>query len=89
MIDDRRRHEPGGAPVPDEVGGPLHQVVVSEALKALSPAHREILNETILRNRSVDDAAKALGIPVGTVKSRVYYAVRALRIALQERGVRA
>ncbi|MFC5829152.1 sigma-70 family RNA polymerase sigma factor [Nonomuraea insulae] len=99
VIDDRRRRDArpqesgDGAlesmPVPDEMEGMLRQVVVSEALKALSPAHREILNETILRDRSVNDAAEALGIPVGTVKSRVYYAVRALRIALEERGVTA
>ncbi|MEV4106214.1 sigma-70 family RNA polymerase sigma factor [Nonomuraea sp. NPDC049695] len=99
VIDDRRRRDArpqesgdgplASLPVPDEMEGLLHQVVVSEALKALSPAHREILNETILRDRSVNDAAEALGIPVGTVKSRVYYAVRALRIALEERGVTA
>lgn len=99
VIDDRRRKEARppesgdgpleSMPVPDEMEGLLHQVVVSEALMALSPAHREILNETILRDRSVNDAALALGIPVGTVKSRVYYAVRALRVALQERGVTA
>ncbi|MCA2220254.1 sigma-70 family RNA polymerase sigma factor [Nonomuraea sp. NPDC050680] len=99
VIDDRRRKEARppesgdgpleSMPVPDEMEGLLHQVVVSEALMALSPAHREILNETILRDRSVNDAAVALGIPVGTVKSRVYYAVRALRVALQERGVTA
>uniref|UniRef100_UPI0038B3B4BA sigma-70 family RNA polymerase sigma factor n=1 Tax=Nonomuraea cypriaca TaxID=1187855 RepID=UPI0038B3B4BA len=99
VIDDRRRRDArpqesgdgplASVPVPDEMEGLLHQVVVSEALRALSPAHREILNETILRDRSVNDAAEALGIPVGTVKSRVYYAVRALRIALEERGVTA
>nr|WP_220448337.1 sigma-70 family RNA polymerase sigma factor [Nonomuraea diastatica] len=99
VIDDRRRRdarpqESGDGQlesmsVPDGMEGLLHQVVVSEALKALSPAHREILNETILQDRSVNDAAQALGIPVGTVKSRVYYAVRALRIALEERGVTA
>ncbi|MEV4217828.1 MULTISPECIES: sigma-70 family RNA polymerase sigma factor [Nonomuraea] len=99
VIDDRRRRESRPAelgdgpleslPVPDEMEKLLHQVVVSEALRALSPAHREILNETILRDRSVNDAAEALGIPVGTVKSRVYYAVRALRVALEERGVTA
>jgi RNA polymerase sigma factor (sigma-70 family) len=99
VIDDRRRKEARpqesgdgpleSMPVPDEMEGLLHQVVVSEALMALSPAHREILNATILQDRSVNDAAMALGIPVGTVKSRVYYAVRALRVALQERGVTA
>nr|WP_275936259.1 sigma-70 family RNA polymerase sigma factor [Sinosporangium album] len=99
VIDDRRRkearpQEAGEAPLenvpmPDEVEGLLRQVVVAEALKSLSPAHREILNETILRDRSVNDAAEKLGIPIGTVKSRVYYAVRALRLVLEERGVKA
>jgi RNA polymerase sigma-70 factor, ECF subfamily len=65
----------------------LRKVIVSEALRELSPAHREVLNETILRDRTVNEAAEVLGIPVGTVKSRVYYAVRALRLVLAERGV--
>jgi len=34
-----------------------------------------------------NEAAEILGIPVGTVKSRVYYALRALRVVLAERGV--
>ncbi|MFF5205183.1 sigma-70 family RNA polymerase sigma factor [Streptosporangium sp. NPDC000396] len=99
VIDDQRRkdarpHEAGdgpleGVPMPDQTEGLLHQVIVSDALKSLSPAHREILNETILRDRSVNEAADVLGIPVGTVKSRVYYALRALRVALEERGVTA
>lgn len=99
VIDDRRRRESrpqeaGDGPlesmtVPDEMEGLLRQVVVTEALRSLSPAHREILNETILCDRSVNEAAERLGIPVGTVKSRVYYAVRALRVALEERGVTA
>jgi RNA polymerase sigma-70 factor, ECF subfamily len=64
----------------------LRKVIVSGALRELSPAHREVLNETILRNRTVDEAAGVLGIPVGTIKSRVYYAVRALRLVLAEPG---
>lgn len=40
----------------------------------------------MLRDRTVNQAAEYLGIPVGTVKSRVYYALRALRVALR-RGV--
>jgi DNA-directed RNA polymerase specialized sigma24 family protein len=50
-------------------------------------AHREVLNETILRGRTVNEAAESLGIPVGTVKSRVYYALRALRLVMAERGL--
>lgn len=75
--------------MPDQMEDLLRQVVVSDALNSLSPAHREILNETVLRDRSVNDAAEVLGIPVGTVKSRAYYALRALRVALEERGVTA
>ncbi|MFB9838080.1 sigma factor-like helix-turn-helix DNA-binding protein [Actinoallomurus acaciae] len=65
----------------------LRQVVVAEALNALSPAHREVLTETVMRRRTVNEAADILGIPVGAVKVRVYYALRALRILLEERGV--
>jgi len=99
VIDDQRRkdarpHETGEGPLervsmPDQMEDLLRQVVVSDALNSLSPAHREILNETVLRDRSVNDAAETLGIPVGTVKSRAYYALRALRVALEERGVTA
>jgi RNA polymerase sigma-70 factor, ECF subfamily len=74
-------------PVADSTEDLLRKVIVSEALQALTPAHREVLNETILRDRTVNEAAEVLGIPAGTVKSRVYYAVRALRLVLAERGV--
>jgi RNA polymerase sigma-70 factor, ECF subfamily len=77
------------ASVADGTDDLLRSVVVAEALRALSPSHREILNETILRDRTVNEAAEVLGIPVGTVKSRVYYAIRALRLILAERGVSA
>jgi RNA polymerase sigma-70 factor (ECF subfamily) len=62
-------------------------MVVADAMRALSPLHREVLNETILRDRTVNQAAEVLGVPVGTVKSRVYYALRALHVALAERGL--
>lgn len=76
-------------PTADGLDGLLHKVVVADALSALSPAHRRVLTETVLRDRTVDQAADVLAVPVGTVKSRVYYALRALRAALEERGVTA
>jgi RNA polymerase sigma-70 factor (ECF subfamily) len=76
-------------PLPDETDDLLRSVVLSEALEMLSEAHREALTETILADRTVNQAAEKLGIPVGTVKSRMYYALRALRVALQEKGVTA
>jgi DNA-directed RNA polymerase specialized sigma24 family protein len=63
------------------------RVAVAEALAVLSPPHRQVLAETILRDRTVNQAAQVLGVPVGTVKSRVYYALRALRVVLAERGI--
>jgi RNA polymerase sigma-70 factor (ECF subfamily) len=100
VIDEQRRKrarppEIGGAVVDqapvadDETENLLRKVLVMEALQALTAAHREVLNETILRDRTVNEAAEVLGIPVGTVKSRVYYALRALRVVLAERGVSA
>lgn len=74
-------------PADDQVEPLLRSMVVADALQSLSEAHREVLVETVLRDRSVNQAAEVLGIPVGTVKSRVYYAVRALKLALEERGV--
>jgi RNA polymerase sigma-70 factor (ECF subfamily) len=99
VIDDKRRRsarpaETGdgmleNAPAADATEDMLRKVLVAEALQSLTPAHREVLNETILRDRTVNQAAEALGIPVGTVKSRVYYALKALRVVLAERGVAA
>lgn len=65
----------------------LRSMTVTDALRSLSYAHREILLETFFRGRTVPEAADVLGLPLGTAKSRVYYALRALRLALQQRGV--
>jgi RNA polymerase sigma-70 factor (ECF subfamily) len=46
-----------------------------------------VLVECFYRGRSVAEAAAVLGIPAGTVKSRTHYAVRALRLVLDEMGV--
>jgi RNA polymerase sigma-70 factor (ECF subfamily) len=74
-------------PVDDDTSATILRVAVAEAMRDLSPSHRQILNETVLRDRSVNQAAEALGIPVGTVKSRVHYAMRALQVILAERGL--
>lgn len=71
----------------DEVEQTLDRIVVTEALRSLSPDHRAVLLETYYRGRSVAEAAAVLGVPPGTVKSRCYYALRALGLALAERGV--
>ncbi|MER5478579.1 sigma-70 family RNA polymerase sigma factor [Streptomyces sp. NPDC002734] len=55
---------------------------VREAVRRLSPEHRDVLVLVYFRGASVAEAADALGIPAGTVKSRAYYALRALRRVL-------
>jgi RNA polymerase sigma-70 factor (ECF subfamily) len=71
----------------DDTDRVLQSMTVSDALRELSQSHREILIETYFRGRTVPEAAEKLNLPLGTAKSRVYYALRALRTALQQRGV--
>ncbi len=63
--------------------------VVAEAITKLSPDHRAVLLECYYRGVPVAEAARRLGIPEGTVKSRTHYALRALRLELEEMGVGA
>ena len=60
----------------------VDSMVVLDALDKVSPEHRDVLVEIYYRGRSVAEAATVLGIPPGTVKSRSYYALRALRAAI-------
>ncbi|MCL2554255.1 MAG: sigma-70 family RNA polymerase sigma factor [Actinomycetia bacterium] len=62
---------------------------MADALRGLSPEHRAVLVQVYYLRRTVAEAAEQLGIPQGTVKSRCYYALRALRSVLEERGVTA
>jgi RNA polymerase sigma-70 factor, ECF subfamily len=71
----------------DDVERALESWLVADALRALSPAHREVLLHTYFRGRTVSEAAHELGVPEGTIKSRTHYALQALRLALLERGV--
>ena len=52
-------------------------------------SHRAVLLECYYRGAPVAEAARHLGVPEGTVKSRTHYALRALRLALEEMGVGA
>ncbi|MGW3151750.1 sigma-70 family RNA polymerase sigma factor [Streptomyces sp. NPDC001177] len=74
-------------PVEDEIERTLTSQVVQKALQDLSDQHREIIKYMYYLGCSVAQASELLGIPPGTVKSRSYYAVRALKEALLERGV--
>lgn len=65
----------------------LNAVVVADALTSLSPVHRDVLIECYYRGRTAAEVAAERGLPAGTVRSRIHYALQALRLALQERGV--
>jgi RNA polymerase sigma-70 factor, ECF subfamily len=78
---------PGGSDTSDHTDQLLLSWVVADALTRLSPEHRAVLLECYYRGQSVAEAARRLGIPEGTVKSRTHYALRALRLALEEMGV--
>jgi RNA polymerase sigma-70 factor, ECF subfamily len=58
--------------------------LVAAALARLTREHRDVLRECYFRGSSVAQAAQALGITPGTVKSRTYYALHALRLAIEE-----
>src|SRR4051794_21209230 len=69
---------------------PLEEILlawqVEEALRRIGPQHRQVILETYYRGRPYAELATELGVPEGTIKSRVYYGLRALRNALEEMG---
>jgi RNA polymerase sigma-70 factor (ECF subfamily) len=67
----------------------VNTMVVLDALDQVSPEHREVLVLLYYRGRTVTEAAKELGVPPGTVKSRSYYALRALRAVMGGNAVLA
>jgi RNA polymerase sigma-70 factor (ECF subfamily) len=73
----------------DDVERAVDAWLVADALGALSTVHRQVLVHCYYYGRSIAEVAVLLGVPEGTVKSRTHYALRALRLALEERGVDA
>lgn len=79
-------HDAGG-PAGDPSERLVGQWVVEEALLRLSEQHRVAIVQTHLRERPYDEVAAELGVPVGTLRSRVFYGLKALRAAMDEMGV--
>ncbi len=61
--------------------------VVSESLSSLSPTQREVIDLAYYGQMSQSEIATHLGIPLGTVKTRTFAALKTLRVALAEQGV--
>jgi RNA polymerase sigma-70 factor (ECF subfamily) len=76
-----------GAPPSDDWDALVHGWLVEEALGRLGEAHRVALTQTYLVGRPYDEVAAELGIPVSTLRSRVFYGLKALRVAMEEMGV--
>jgi RNA polymerase sigma-70 factor (ECF subfamily) len=59
---------------------------VEEALRRISGDHRIAIVETYYKGRPHADVAAELKIPEGTLRSRIFYGLKALRLALEEMG---
>jgi len=79
--------EPPESAVRDATDAIFDAILIEEALSALSPAHREVVIRAYYRGLTVSEISEELTIPEGTVKSRLHYGLRALRLGLQEKGV--
>ncbi|NDJ88545.1 sigma-70 family RNA polymerase sigma factor [Mycolicibacter kumamotonensis] len=78
---------PPDPPGPDDLGMALDRMLVADAMAALSADHRAVLRRSYYQGWSTAQIATDLGIAEGTVKSRLHYALRALRTSLDEMGV--
>jgi RNA polymerase sigma-70 factor (ECF subfamily) len=72
---------------PDEVGAALDRLLIADALTQLSLEHRAVVRRAYYLGWTTAQIADDLQIPEGTVKSRLHYALHALRLTLQEMGV--
>ncbi len=64
----------------------VNSMVVLDAMERLSQEHRDVLVQLYYRGRTVGETAELLGVAPGTVKSRSYYALRALRVDMSAAG---
>jgi RNA polymerase sigma-70 factor (ECF subfamily) len=71
---------------PDEVNSALNRMLLSSALTQLSADHRIVIRRSYQDGWTTAQIAADLHIPEGTVRSRLHYAVHALRLALQAMG---
>ena len=99
IIDERRssrfRNEvrsldDAAAPVhagPDEVNSARDRMLIGAAMAQLSAEHRAVVRRAYYLGWTTAQIAEDLQIAEGTVKSRLHYALRALRLALPDKGV--
>ncbi|MBO0811798.1 MAG: sigma-70 family RNA polymerase sigma factor [Microlunatus sp.] len=76
-----------GPEPPDRTDEVLDRWLIADALAALSSDHRAVLVAAYYEGRTTADIAGRLQIAEGTVKSRLHYGLRHLKMIMQERGV--
>ncbi len=81
-------------PIPDDSPSSLEKAVRDEtdrmivrAIQTLAVEYREVMTLRFFGGHSYEEIAKIMEIPIGTVKSRIFYAIRACREKLKEQGV--
>jgi RNA polymerase sigma-70 factor (ECF subfamily) len=92
----RRAHDPldEASAIEDPQAGPEdvmqmkdRSAVMRKCLEALSPEHREIIDLAYYHEKSIDEVADIVGIPLSTVKTRMFYARKHLGVLLQAAGI--
>ncbi len=76
-------------PQPDSVDQILDSMIVREALESLGAGHAQVIQLAQDEGLTQSQIAERLGLPLGTVKTRMFHGMRAMRAALAERGFRA
>jgi RNA polymerase sigma-70 factor (ECF subfamily) len=83
-------HPPQGAETPEElIVGACFDSAVDQALAALPEKHRQVVRLVDVHGLSYLEAAEVLGVPPGTVMSRLHRARRRIRVVLTASGLTA
>ncbi|MGW7575896.1 sigma-70 family RNA polymerase sigma factor [Streptomyces sp. NPDC054765] len=71
---------------PDPLDHLLQRIQLDEALRRLSPEHRQAVVRVYFGGETCVELGRQLGVPASTMRSRLYYGVRSLRLVLEENG---
>ncbi|MFE3653206.1 sigma-70 family RNA polymerase sigma factor [Streptomyces sp. NPDC059122] len=76
----------GGQTRLDPMDQLLERIQLEEALARLSPEHREAVVKVYFGGQTCAELGRELGVSASTMRSRLYYGVRTLRLVLEENG---
>ena len=74
---------------PDSVEQILNSMLIREAFESLGQGHAQVLRLAQEEGLTQSQIAERLALPLGTVKTRMFHGIRAMRAALAERGLNA